>query len=71
MWRDRESGTTAIGIRAKRPLQTLMGQADDDPTCEAGMTLIATWMTVTLLVVIGSLALIALLAVVWTLQDLD
>ena len=35
------------------------------------MTLLATWMTVTLLVVIGSLALIALLALVWTLNDLD
>jgi hypothetical protein len=35
------------------------------------MTLLATWMTVTILVVIGSLALIALLAMVWTLHDLD
>jgi hypothetical protein len=35
------------------------------------MTLLATWMTITILVVIGSLALIALLALVWTLNDLD
>ena len=35
------------------------------------MTLLATWMTITILVVIGSLVLIALLALVWTLNDLD
>jgi hypothetical protein len=35
------------------------------------MTFFAMWATVALLVVIGSLALIALLAMVWTLQDLD
>jgi len=35
------------------------------------MTLLATWMTATLLVVIGSLALIVLLALIWTLNDLD
>jgi len=35
------------------------------------MTLLATWMTITILVVIGSLLLIALLALVWTLNDLD
>ena len=35
------------------------------------MTLLAAWLTVAVLVVIGSLALIALLALVFTLQDLD
>lgn len=35
------------------------------------MTFFATWISVALLVVIGSLALIALMAMVWTLQDLD
>ena len=35
------------------------------------MSLIESWMTVALLVVIGSLALIALLLVVFTLAELD
>ena len=35
------------------------------------MTLLGAWLTVAVLVIIGSLALIALLAVVFTLQDLD
>ena len=35
------------------------------------MTLFATWITIGLLVVVGSLALVALLAVVLTLQGFD
>ncbi len=35
------------------------------------MTLLTAWLTVAVLVIIGSLALIALLALVFTLQDLD
>jgi len=35
------------------------------------MSLIASWMTVALLVVVGSLALITLLLVVFTLAELD
>lgn len=35
------------------------------------MTLLAAWLTLAVLVIIGSLALIAILAVVFTLQDLD
>lgn len=35
------------------------------------MTLLAGWLTLAVLVIIGSLALIALLALVFTLQDLD
>ena len=61
-----------MGIRAMRLLQSTLGEADADLTgVRLVMTLLATWMTVTLFVVIGSLVLIALLALVWTLHDLD
>ena len=48
------------------------GEADDDHVgVRLVMTLIATWITIGLLVVVGSLALVALLAVVLTLQGFD